>query len=424
MNVELKKLRFSIGIALAVILLAVVVLVWFLTRSFINIKVTPADAIVLVDGKEVKISAAGNGKASLSLGTHLFKIEADGFIGLSQNIEIKRGLSKQLVFELAEMAKPEKIGEDGALLFKGNEFNDGYYLGNSGRTIYRTKITAGDDKKVSITENRAITEARLSNIKEIIWSPTKELALFRKNNGEISLFDFMKYDFVHQTETAWGKDIGAIAWAPDNSKIAYYYTPASGERSLIFADLKNTAQTRVANLKDDYEIENPILRWSPDSEGLILIPQSADIAKNKVYYFSIFSRTIKPLTEDGGYLDAVFSPDSNKILYSKYQKSPETTESSTLLLMEKDGNNKSSLNLMAEIGKVTWSKDSRHLIVAAFDRTSGGDILYRYDTNSKSQAGFLLNNLGKIYIDRVILLDSDKIVLYETGGSIYALMVE
>lgn len=420
MNVELKKLKIRIYFIGGVILLALACMIWFVTRSFSTLSVLPKGATVYIDGVKIKI-ANGIANVNVTMGEHLVKAEADGYIGFSQDLKFPRGMSNTVTVNLSAVPKPLEITNNGQFLVKGNDFNNGFYL--SDKTIYKTKVGLTESGNVSILENRPVTDARLQDVREIIWSPSKDLALLRKSNS-VTLFDFMKYDFVHQTETAWGgSDIGSIAWAPDNSKIAYSYAPNTGEKSLVFTNILNTDIERVVNFVA-LDVDNPILRWSPDSEWLLIIPRNKDVAQNNIYLFNTYSRVIKKITDTGSVLDANFSPDSNKILYSTFSSLPDSPIQSLLSIMNKDGSGQKSLGLRAELDKTAWSKDSRNIVVATLDPETKRESIFKFDTISAEEAGFSIKNLGESFVDALALSDDEKIVLYEVSGVLYAIKVE
>jgi len=416
MNVELKKIKRTVYIVGLILIVAAVLLVWFFTRSFATLSVSPRTATVLLDNKEVKI-IAGEASINTSTGSHQLKVEAANYIGQNNTIDLHRGLNKKIVINLSPTPRPVKINSIGSLLMKGSDFNDGYYL--SGNTIFKTKVGISKDGSINIIENRPVTGSVIHDTSEIIWSPDKQLALLR-HPSSIGLFDFMKYDFVHQTETSWGgNDISSIAWSPDNSKIAYYYAPATGEKSLIFSNIINTEITRILNF-NQLGIDNPLLRWSPDSEWLIIIPRNKNVAENKIYMLNTYSRELKTVVDSGNNVGAVFSPDSNHVLFatSSGQKLPG------LFLMDKDGNNKTDLKIQASLDTVVWTKDSQNIVVATTDPTTKTQTVFRFDTDSATDSGFAISDLGNTNIQSIAFSDDGKLFLYESDNQIYALKVE
>lgn len=422
MNKEIKKIARNVYIAAFLVLLALLALGWVFTQSFVTLQINPKNSTVMIDNKIVRLPLEGVFKKSYSPGMHTVSVESEGYIGFNKQIEFKRGFTKPIEIILKEMPTPIKLETSAALLSKGNDFNDGYYLGNEGKTLFKLKVGLDENSQVRIINNQPITSARLENIKEIIWSPDKQLALLRKLDGKVTIFDFKKYDFVNQTESPWGENIGSVAWAPDGSKIAYFYSPPAGEKTLVFADNTNTAVDRVYNLKD-LGIENPLLKWSPDSQWLLIIPKNTDASQNKIYIYNTYNRQIKTLTEAGDILDAIFSPDSNQILYSSYSKQELNPIESVLSVMNIDGSNQKSLGLHAEIKKTTWSKDSKEIILSTYDSETKKDSIFKYNTESKENIGFYLKNFTDSYITRLYLADDNKFIVYESDNTLYVIKV-
>jgi len=421
MNKEIKKLVMSVYTTVLITIFAALVIFWFFSRSFATIHVVPNDATISVDGGPSTEVANGSLRVNLTPGLHKISIEADKYIGQTKDITFGRGFSKQVNFDLKAVPNPTQITTSGTLLSKGNDFNSAYYLGSVGKVLYKIGVTLDENDEIRVKENRPITDPRLSGIDSITWSPTGELALFKKGTDAF-LFDFMRYDFIHQTETMWASNVGEMAWSPDNTEVAYVYT-GNGENSLILSNFTNTSVDRVTDLRD-YGITNPILRWSPDSEWLLMIPRNKNADDNKIYALSLYSRQIKQITDSGNQIDAAFSPDSSKILYSTYSKDPSSSTPFVLSVMKKDGSEKKSLEIRAEIDKTAWNKDSKNIIVATFDDVTKQELVYNFDTEQKMQTGFSISNFGSLVIKSLLLTDDNKIILFETTEGIYALKVE
>jgi len=419
MHKEIKKLTRSIFLVISIITLALVILLWFFTHSFMNMQIVPKNSSISIDGKMFK-TESGLIRKFIAPGLHTIKVEADSYIGLSQEINFKRGLPKKIIVNLAQTPEPLVVSSDGQFLSKGNDFNDVYY--QSGTTIFRVRVKTDINKGLKLAEERAVTNPVISDINEIIWSPAKDATLLRKPDM-ISFFDLKKYDFINQNEDSWGEDIGSIAWSPDNSKIAYYYAPQDGEKSLIFANSGNQEINRVFNFNDN-GIDNPLLRWSPDSEWLLIIPRNADTEKNKIYLFNSYSHQISEIADTGNQLDADFSPDGNKILYSTYSKDQKGAVNSILSIMDKDGSNKRSLDVRAELRKTTWSKDSENIVVATYDPDTEQESIYKFNTKTKQQNGFIIKNLGDIFIKNIVLTDDNNIIIFQDAQGIRAINVE
>jgi len=408
-----KKLVLRYYFYTLLIVLFVCALVNILSQSIITVTVIPKGATVLLDNAPIKLNRQSTIKKIISVGEHKIDVQAEGYIGISTEIKAKRFLPSTFTYTLKPVSEAKVLGS-GIFLDKASD-SEVYHLGDEGKTLYKSTFSLDNKKLVEST--RSVTAPILSGIEEIIWSPNKDLALFRKGNS-INIFDFKKYDFIHQTETAWGKDIGSIAWSPDGEKIAYYYIP---EQTLIFSNVGATEQTRILNLAD-YSIENPLLRWSPDGENLLIIPQSKNYDTNKIYLLSRYNLTIKTLTDSGDQVDAVFSPDSQKILYFSYSEDPAKNVNSIISVMDKDGENKKALDIRVNPAKSAWI-DSTSLIISAPDMLSQ-EKLFFFNTDTKTIDGNSFSNISKGEITLLKTLVSGKIILYQSGGQIYYLNLD
>lgn len=418
MHTEIKKLTRSIYLVAMVVIIAFLLVLLFLTRSFVSIKVNPGASTILIDGNKT-IASNGLIRKFTTPGPHLVEVSRAGYIGISQKVNFGRGITKSLKITLKPTPKPLAISENAKFLNKGNDFSDAYFLSDT--TFHKIIVKADSDQKVKVSEDRAISGPSIPEVDEVTWSPLKDLALL-KTSDYVTLFDFKKYDFVNQTNEDWGQNVGSIAWSPDNSKIAYYYAPTTGEKSLIFSNITNKDFTRMLNFKD-YDINDPILRWSPDSEWLLIIPRNDDPSGNKIYVFNAYSRELTEIADTGNQLDAMFSPDGNKIIYSTYSTDQEGPIDSVLSVMDKDGSNKKSLGIKANLSKITWSKDSQHIVVATYDYGTKKESLFRFNTETKEKDGFVITDLGDIFIHSLMLTDDNKVVIYQDNSGIYSINV-
>jgi len=354
-NLKANKLVFNAAIVGGAVILALFIFLVFFLRVRISITVEPKNAIVTVDNAPLKVS---NGKASASvpLGKHTIKVEADDHIGFKEEVSLSRGHNYSKKVTLSSAPAPIQIADGAANIAMFN--NQVFYQNTSDKLMYRVEITASSE--VTAGQPQAITAKPISANK-ILWSPTAEL-LFLRSGGSVNLFDFKKYDFLHQAEQLFSNDVGDIAWAPDNSRVAYVYMPPGGERTLIFSDKTNQTIYRAADLKA-LNIENPYIAFSPDSAWLVIIPRNSNFADNKIYLMNIYTKEIKAAGDAGNQKEAVFSSDSNKIIYSTFSSDPNNPAHRDLSVMKLDGSDKKSLGIQAKATDVRYWSDSNKIFL-------------------------------------------------------------
>ena len=418
MHLKLKILKFKTYILAGITIAVIALFIWIIGNSFVVVNIKPAGAMVTIDNVLLKTNRFGTGRKTMKAGTYLVKVEADGYMGFGELKTFRRGLVTKINVDLKELPEPSKIG-NGNLIEKQDD-NNFLYLDSSGSKIYKSTVAIKDEKEIVI-ETRVVTNSHLSGIKEIVWSPNKQLALFRKDDG-IFLFDFQKYDFVSQKESFWGKDISGMAWSPDNSKIAYYYNPPGGEKTLIFSDIANTIQNRILNLAE-LGINDPVLKWSNNSQWLLIIPRNKDYNTNKIYLFNTYNKTIKEITEIGNQVDAVFSLDDKEILYATYSKDTVNPISLLISKMDMSGENQESLEIRSILSKTAW-RNEKNLVAVVYDQNEGQRKIINFNIEDKQSFAIQPKNADIKSVESLISLNEGRIIVYQNDQGLYALRVD
>ena len=424
------KSKVTLIVAAAIFVVGLVLFFVVMSKSYIKIKVNPSNARVEVNSMVVPLDAEGFGKINVKPGSSRIEISAEGYIGYSSAVNSKAGKTNSYSVELRKNPTPIAIGnaqianDNVQFISEADEDNSMFYLGNNGRTMYKAIFNIDDNGTITTLLNKEITNPVLSGINDVIWSPKKDAAIFKKANGLYTYFDFKKYNFVSQEEVKYGENIGDLAWAPDDSKIAYYYAPPGGEKSLIFANKANTEVTRVANLANE-GIDNPYLAWSPNSEWLIVIPRNKDLSTNKIYLFNAYTRSFKIVNDSGNNVEAKFNLKGDKIIYSTYSPDPSHPVKIATSIMNADGNDKKSLDLRAYISKLLFTNLADNtLIVATYDKETTRESLFMFDMNTKSSDGFKMDFLPKNYVKEMTLSRDDKILFYIANDKFFALSLK
>lgn len=426
---QLSQLQRSMYFTLVAVILAAVFLVWLLSRSTLAISVDPENAIITVDNRPLQANTAGDIKTTLSPGNYTLKVEADGYIAKIEEITLRRARTLKLDIKLDPAPRPytitgeTNVAENVQFISQADDFNAIFYLANNGSTLYKAKFNINNKGEIENVYNRPISSPPLSGITGIVWSPKKDSAILKKG-GSAFFFDFQKYNFVSQEEIKYGDDIGDIAWSPDDSKIAYYYAPASGEKSLIFANKTNSETTRVANLAE-LNVDNPYLSWSPDSEWLIVIPRNKDFSTNKIYLFNAYTRSFKEVSDTGNNLEAKFSSDGTKILYTTYSSDPGSPVKAVVSVMDSDGSNKKSLDLRADMRKISWLNNSTsEIIVATWDGDRQVEAIFGYDTTGKKQTSFNYLLPTKTYVRELNVSANNNLLFYIANQQFYVIKLK
>ncbi len=405
------KLVKNVIIITSVIIVALIIYIAFFLHGRITVEVMPENAIVTIDNKPMEVK---NGKSSFSatLGKHTIKVEADDYIGYKEEITLKRGRNYAKKVALVKAPAPIEIAPSASnIAINGNQV---FYQNTSDKLIYRAIIGQNEIGEIAVKENQAITAKPITNVDKIVWSPSKELMLLKRGEN-VDLFDFKKYDFVNQQETTFGSDIGDIVWSPDDSRIAYYYAPLSGEKSIIFANKTNSTKYRVANLAE-LGISDPYLAFSPNSEWLAVIPRNKNYAENTIYLINVFTKEIKKITDTGDQKEAIFTVDSEKIIYSTYSTDRNNPYKQALSVMDLAGQNKKSLKINGSASSIRYWNDANRIFLP---RSGDSSKLVLYDIENGNTTDFYFQGQNDSEISEILLNDDQKSAIFVSKDKLY-----
>lgn len=405
-----KTLKRIITIA-SIVIVALIVYIAFFLHARITVEVAPENAIVTIDNKPMEVK---DGKSSFTatLGKHTIKVEADDYIGYKEEIDLKRGRNYAKKVTLTKAPTPLEIAPDATnIAVNGDQI---FYQSTNDKLIYRVFVGQNEAGEITIREKQTITAKPITGVDKIIWSPSKELMLLKRGSN-VDLFDFKKYDFVHQQETPFGSDIGDIVWSPDDSRIAYYYAPPSGERSIIFANKTNETKYRVANLAE-LGISNPYLAFSPNSEWLLMIPRNKNFQENKIYLINVFTKTVQQIDSTGDQKEAVFTADSKRIIFSTYSADRNNPYNQTLSIMDLDGQNKKSLRVNGAASMIRyWSEPGKIFL----PRSGDSSRLVLYDLENGGITDFYFKDQNDAEISEILLSDHNSTAVFVSKGKLY-----
>lgn len=292
-----------------IILAALIIFSVFFAQPKLILQNVPAGAKILFDGQEVSPAVI-----KTSGGIHYLKISLAGFVALDKTIQLGYFQRVKQDASLRPLPQARQMVDQNAFTISQDLQNSIYYLDDASRTIYKISpapagFTVGQTVKGQIVK-AAVTPTLNIDIDKVIFSPDFSLAIFRLKDGQTGLYDFSRYDLLHQEFHSWGKNIGDIVWRQDGKKVLYYQSLESGRRMLTLADKDNSNQNDLVFL-DEYEIKEPLrLDWTSDQKTVLIVSQG------NLYLLDIESRKISVALE-GGVENGKFSPDSQNIVLSQ-----------------------------------------------------------------------------------------------------------
>lgn len=397
---------------LVVIALALVIYFTFLNKATVNISVNPKDAQVLLNNAPQLVNNSGISKSSHLAGKYTLRVEANGYIPYTESVTLKGGSSFKKTLELKPLPKLSVLDENATLAEKYGD-NQASYLGDNKTTLYTVSAGLNDKNVLESNDKKAMTPAVFASVDKMIFSPDKQLALL-KIGTDLYLYDFNRYDILTQEMRKISSNVGDVVWAPDQSRIAYFYAPLSGERSLIFADVLNANPVRVASLP---EMTDPILHWSSEGDQILIIPRNTKSADNKINIFDVFTRQLTTLTDFGSVLDARFVLSGQKIIYFTSSNDPSNPIKSDMSIMDLDGQNKESMKLKVYPTQISIEYDSKLLFVT---HLSGKERVMLLDLNNKDMTEVSFEKPSNFQINSLFLSTDNKVLYIAGNNSLYA----
>lgn len=348
------KLKLILIIVGAFLVIAGAVYYFFFYQAILTVNVQPNSAQVEIGAN----SNVGNSKFKLKPGSYNLKVSLTDYVVYQQNLTLKPSARQTITVTLNRQSEVVKLVDYPALFATQSiDKQSLVYLSNQGTTIYKIDGIMSDTKE----KPYAVTPASFKDVKDIIWNLQNDLALI-KQTDRWYLYDFKRYDLLHQESTQWPEGIGNVAWSPDGGKVAYFFNTPS-EKTLIRANKDNSEMERIYNFKDT-SITNPKIFWSPDNKTILLID-------NGFYVFDIYSKTLTHLKQFESVVDANFSLDSQHIIYEK---------DGGLYLIDLTGANKVDLKITTPLNKTVWL-DQNNLLYFVTEGTT--DNLYKINTSSQ-----------------------------------------
>lgn len=354
---------------------------------------TPVTAKTIVNNDSI----TGPGKFRLTPGAYNIIIESEGYVPYVTEVNIRSASTLSVNVGLKQTPVPNKLySQNINFLTKGLE-DSLLFLSNGGKTLYRMNNITADKQDVI-----PITPDTFSDLTEINWSPDKNLAVMKKGVSTF-LYDFKRYDLLHQEISDWPEGVGEVAWSPDGTHIAYYFNPSGGEKTIIRADKSNGNQERLYNLKDS-EISNPKLVWSADGKYIMLIT-------NNIYLLNVYTKELKKIVDQKNVSDAVFTPDSQSIIYSN---------SNGLFLTDLTGQTERNLEAMVSTAKIVFYPDSKEFI-AAIPKTGKSDSLFKINYETGERKEYYYDQSMPTNFTNMVISSDKKTLYYQNMSNLYSL---
>lgn len=362
----------------------------------ITVSSSPDNSVITAND----LSLVSNQKTKLSSGNYLLQVNAPNYIPYKKNINVGFGSSKNYIINLRPLPEVQRaISNTARYAVLAPDKIGMYILSDSGKTMYEILDIFSEN-----LATEKISPEFFSNVTNVIWSPDRTLAIV-KQDQKTSLYDFKRYDLLHQEITPFEDGIKYTIWSPNSAEIIYYFAPTGGETTLIRATKTNTDQKRIYNFKDN-PVSNPQLDWSPDGKYLSVA------SDGKLQILDLYNNNMSTIDVGKKVLEAKFTP-TNQIIF---------TSDDSNYITDIEGLDTKSLGIKTNLNRLSWIDNQNFVFAQKSD--DGLYHFYVYDIIDYSKDEIFYNTKTMINPTNLILTSDGKLLYFESDGYLYRLQVD
>lgn len=295
----MKHLYLTLAFVVATLAVAGFVFWRYFYLATIIIDPIPTDATVTLDGK-----ATPERTLRVKRGRHQIRVSAEGYQAMETTVDATLGSQYVRRFELVPLPRPTKLLDGPIRSVRMAADGQSLFYAKDG-TLFIIPATLDKSGLPAVPITPPINE-----LTAVEWAPDFSLAIVHKQD-EVGLYDFKKYDLLHQEYRRFDSAGIATAWTADGTAIVAE-TELEDRRLLV---RRNRAGGEPTNLSDltNFPLKDISLLTGPGN--LTVISSQSAESPNDILLFDIHQRLIIPLTDSGRAMAPVLSADRSLIAY-------------------------------------------------------------------------------------------------------------
>lgn len=258
-----------------------------------------------------------------------------------------------------------------ALFFQG----DGIAYFNRQGQLFRTNMTI-EDSSVLLSDKTELSVPPKGGISKILWPTVGNSYIAESGSGSSRTWSYYNPDSASYVDLP--RQVRSVDWNASGNKIFYVWVDNNNRATLNISDPDTKNYQTLASLYDP----DVVISVSPDGQAIAFYrTQISDMSRNGIVTVTPDGKTFKGLVRDGYNKEVLWSPDSKKFLFTRYDSS---TSRYNLYYFDLLTNESRSLGVATSTTKATWAKDSQSIVVGV--PTSGvansgitTDTVYKID---------------------------------------------
>lgn len=313
------------------------------------------------------------------------------------------------------------------LFYNGNGVT---YLNSNGELI-KADFETLENGQISLTRTRNLNIEARSGIAKILWPKNGDdfiAEVIRGGSRAFSYFNFSTGAYIDLP-----KQVRALDWLPSGDKILFIWVESGADgaekATLNLAKPDTTEYQEVAEL---WESDNA-LYLSPDGLNILLHRTLNNGSVNKIVQTTSDGKVWKDMAKEGYNYGALWSPDSQKFLFAKRERSGRNYQ---LWFYDLYNGEIKNLGVYGAPAKAVWAQDSRTVYFAApkdsaeiidpvnLESASGAlttDAFYKLDTMSLEKTEYTTESFSIDGRDLFLNPSEDKLFFRnaQDGGLYY-----
>ncbi len=268
----------------------------------------------------------------------------------------------------------------------------------------------------------ALSDRVFHSVENVSWSPDKEKAILEYPDGSNII-----YDFETQTQVTLPKHWEDFGFSPQSDQVVAKSLGLDPEnRYLITSGVDGSTIKAIEYIGNNDDTVYPT--WSPNNQVAAIYTEGLDFDRQEMFFIGFNGENFKSATIEGRGLQAQWSEDGDRLLYSVYNSHSNLMPQLWIVNSQGDdiGANRTNLNVQTWADKCNFSNDRYIYCAVPEDLPEGSglfpelalrtkDNLYKIDSYTGTKTLIAIPN-GYYNISNLIITDDESELYFTDEG--------